>query len=61
MAESSSANHPPAVVVVGMHRSGTSLVASLCQAAGIDMGTDLLGPHPGNGAGHFEDLEFLHW
>jgi len=61
MAEPSTADLPPAVVVVGMHRSGTSLVASLCRAAGIDVGTELLGPHPGNEAGHYEDLEFLHW
>lgn len=46
----------PAVVVAGMHRSGTSLTASLLVDAGIHMGDMLLGPGLGNLAGHFEDL-----
>lgn len=47
------------LLVTGMHRSGTSLVASVLQQAGIDLGTDLLGPAIGNPRGHFEDLDFL--
>jgi hypothetical protein len=47
------------LVIVGMHRSGTSLAASLAAAAGIDLGPRLLGPGTGNLRGHFEDLEFL--
>jgi len=52
---------PPALVIVGMHRSGTSLAASLMQAAGLDIGEQLMGARPGNEAGHFEDLEFHRW
>ena len=49
---------PPALVVAGMHRSGTSLVASLVAGAGVSMGTRLLAAGRGNARGHFEDLDF---
>jgi len=49
---------PPALVVAGMHRSGTSLVASLVAGAGVSMGTRLLAAGRGNERGHFEDLDF---
>jgi glycosyltransferase involved in cell wall biosynthesis len=42
-----------------MHRSGTSLVASLAAAAGVDMGDRLLGADRGNPLGYFEDIGFL--
>jgi hypothetical protein len=42
-----------------MHRSGTSLVASAFRAAGIDVGSDLLGADEGNPRGHFEDRDFV--
>jgi hypothetical protein len=42
-----------------MHRSGTSLVASVVRAAGVDVGSDLLGPDEGNRRGHFEDRDFV--
>ena len=45
------------VVVAGMHRSGTSLLASVLAGAGVEMGTELIGPSRGNHRGHFEDLE----
>jgi len=32
-----------ALIVGGMHRSGTSLLASLCEGAGVRMGEHLLG------------------
>jgi GT2 family glycosyltransferase/glycosyltransferase involved in cell wall biosynthesis len=51
----------PALVIAGMHRSGTSLVAGLCQAAGLRVGDRLLGAYRGNEAGHFEDLDFVEW
>jgi hypothetical protein len=51
----------PALVIAGMHRSGTSLVAGLCQAAGLHVGDRLLGAYRGNEAGHFEDLDFVEW
>lgn len=50
---------PWPLVVAGMHRSGTSLVASLAQAAGVDVGERLLEPEPANPLGYFEDLGFL--
>jgi hypothetical protein len=40
-----------------MHRSGTSLTASLFHAAGVRLGDRLLGANVGNGRGHFEDLD----
>lgn len=43
------------VVVLGMHRSGTSLLASLLQALGVDLGPDLLLDHtPDNETGYWE-------
>ena len=51
----------PALVIAGMHRSGTSLVAGSCQAAGLRLGDRLLGAYRGNEAGHFEDLDFVEW
>ena len=47
------------VIITGMHRSGTSLVASLLQKAGVNIGHNLLGPSKGNTRGHFEDVDFL--
>lgn len=47
------------LVIVGMHRSGTSLLAHYVQECGLFIGSDLLGKHPSNPAGHFEDREFL--
>ena len=51
----------PALVIAGMHRSGTSLLAGICQAAGLRIGDRLLGAYRGNEAGHFEDLDFVEW
>jgi|GEM_PF-2523115 len=48
----------PAIVIGGMHRSGTSLLASLFEGAGVAMGERLLGNGNGNEAGHYEDLDF---
>lgn len=47
------------LLVGGMHRSGTSLTASLFAGAGLDLGPEMLGASPSNPAGHFEDLGFL--
>ena len=47
------------LLITGMHRSGTSLVASVLRHAGVDLGSDLLGPAAGNPRGHFEDKDFL--
>jgi hypothetical protein len=48
-----------AVVITGMHRSGTSFVASALQAAGLSVGDRLLTDFPGNPRGHFEDVDFF--
>jgi GT2 family glycosyltransferase len=47
------------LVIVGMHRSGTSLVASLLHSAGLHLGDKLSPAGPGNPEGLFEDLEFV--
>ncbi|HEY9300469.1 MAG TPA: sulfotransferase, partial [Phormidium sp.] len=47
-----------AVIITGMHRSGTSLTASILQKAGVDIGERLLGAGLGNVRGHFEDVDF---
>jgi O-antigen biosynthesis protein len=47
------------LIICGMHRSGTSLVASVLQRAGLDIGRDLSGSGLGNPRGHFEDQDFF--
>lgn len=47
------------VVVLGMHRSGTSTVAMILKELGINMGDRLLGTNSGNPFGHGEDEDFL--
>jgi hypothetical protein len=41
-----------------MHRSGTSLTASILAAAGLHVGDQLMAAAAGNPKGHYEDLEF---
>jgi len=50
---------PPTVIISGMHRSGTSLVASLLAALSVDLGDQLLPADSHNPPGYFEDVEFL--
>ena len=45
-------------VITGMHRSGTSLTASLLQSTGVDIGQRLMPPAEGNVKGYFENLDF---
>lgn len=45
--------------IIGMHRSGTSLVARYLHESGLFLGDDLMGKHWSNPAGHFEDNEFV--
>ncbi|MEM7349923.1 MAG: sulfotransferase [Acidobacteriota bacterium] len=47
------------LVITGMHRSGTSLVASILQQAGVMLGEKLLRPNEGNPRGYFEDKELF--
>lgn len=46
------------IVILGMHRSGTSMVAGILNKMGVNMGEDLLGKNPSNPFGHFEDRDF---
>jgi hypothetical protein len=49
------------ICIIGMHRSGTSMIARLLHQCGLYLGPDdqLLGAHDGNPEGHFEHTEFL--
>src|SRR5882724_5755708 len=47
------------IVITGMHRSGTSLLANALGRAGVDLGDQLVTAGRGNRHGHFEDVEFL--
>ncbi|MEM9116626.1 MAG: sulfotransferase [Cyanobacteria bacterium P01_F01_bin.56] len=53
--------NPPSqpIIIAGMHRSGTSLTASILQQAGVSIGDQLLEASPGNAKGFFEDTDFL--
>lgn len=46
-------------IVTGMHRSGTSLAASLLESCGVFMGSRLMPAAADNPAGFFEDLDFV--
>ncbi len=47
------------IVVLGMHRSGTSVVANILNRVGISMGEEFLDPDGFNPKGYFEDKNFL--
>ncbi len=47
------------VVVFGMSRSGTSAVAGMLHALGVDMGHVFLQPDAGNPRGYWEDMDML--
>lgn len=47
------------LVILGMHRSGTSLTAQWLHACGLDIGDRLLSDDFSNKNGHYEDLDFL--
>ena len=47
------------VSIIGMHRSGTSMVTNWLYSCGLNIGTDLLRGDYTNKKGHFEDLDFL--
>lgn len=46
------------LIIVGMHRSGTSLITGWLQKCGLEIGEYLLGSGSGNIEGHFEDVDF---
>jgi hypothetical protein len=47
------------LIILGMHRSGTSLITNWLHNCGLEVGERLLGPGIGNVEGHFEDVEFF--
>lgn len=47
------------IVVLGMHRSGTSLLARILHRHGVSMGQNLLEADTYNAGGYFEDQGFL--
>jgi hypothetical protein len=50
--------HRRIVVVLGMHRSGTSAIARGVKALGVDLGTRLMAPAAGNNdRGFWEDVD----
>ncbi|VEP17868.1 TPR domain protein (fragment) [Hyella patelloides LEGE 07179] len=53
-------SHPnQCVIITGMHRSGTSLTASLLQSAGLEIGDRLMAASEWNPNGFFEDWDFV--
>jgi hypothetical protein len=48
-----------AILVLGMHRSGTSTLAASLAAAGAYLGSDLISPLPENPKGHWESREII--
>lgn len=46
------------LIVLGMHRSGTSLTTGLLQSAGLHIGEALMPASASNPKGHFENVEF---
>ena len=48
------AGRKPIVILLGMHRSGTSLAMSMLNALGVECGEALIPAGPGNPAGFWE-------
>lgn len=47
------------VIILGMHRSGSSAITRSLQSLGVDLGSNLMQASPGiNDKGFFEDIEF---
>ncbi len=47
------------LLILGMHRSGTSAVAGACALAGARLGDDLIAPQDDNARGYFESATVL--
>jgi hypothetical protein len=52
---------PNILVIVGMHRSGTSVVSQWLAKCCLNIGDNLLGSGIGNEEGHFEDVDFYRY
>lgn len=48
-----------ALIITGMHRSGTSLTASFIQSIGVNIGQNMFPADQCNVKGYFEDVDFL--
>ncbi|MBL0318022.1 MAG: hypothetical protein IPP74_01765 [Alphaproteobacteria bacterium] len=46
----------PVLIVLGMHRSGTSALSGICHMLGVHMGEAFLEPTKDNPKGYFEDI-----
>lgn len=47
------------LIIVGMHRSNTSLVGKAFKSAGLDIGDNLMKPTISNKEGYFEDVDIV--
>lgn len=50
---------PQALLVLGMHRSGTSALTRVFSLLGADLPKNMLGANPTNEAGHWESLDLM--
>jgi hypothetical protein len=48
------------IILLGMHRSGTSLTASILEALGISLGDELIHANAANERGYFENAAITH-
>ena len=62
MPESTEVFQPMIICVLGMHRSGTSLLTRILNLIGLDLGPESLMLQPGEGQpkGYWENLELIH-
>jgi len=49
------------LMIVGFHRSGTSMLTQELHNAGLFVGEKLMGPHFSNADGHYEDFDFFNF
>jgi len=59
MTQNVETNRARAVVIIGMGRSGTSMVGGVLEALGVHMGERFKESSRGNPIGYFEDTDFL--
>src|SRR5580658_5857134 len=52
-------NVPQALLVLGMHRSGTSALTRVFSLLGADLPNNMLDANPTNEAGHWESLDLM--
>src|SRR5262249_5353853 len=52
-------NSGPILIATGMHRSGTSMLASLLSDAGVDLGSRFKPADVANARGYYENVDFI--